>query len=245
MENSDRDLLKKTSQQAYENVMTDKLTQTIEDYLKVIYEITLTSERANTNQIAEAMNITPASVTGMIKRLSKNDPPLVDYQSHHGVILTDTGLLKALEVIRHHRLIEMFLHQILDYKWDEVHAEADILEHSISEELEERIAIVLGDPTHDPHGDPIPTRDLKLPSTRWIQLSTVTSEQKAIIQRVNDSSPELLRYLSQIGLTPNTEITVLRYSPFDKNLEIQVSEREKSIVIGPDISRQIYVRIIS
>jgi len=224
--------------------MPEKLTQTIEDYLKVIYEITSISERASTNQIAEAMDITPASVTGMIKRLSTINPPLVNYRKHHGVILTESGLLKALEVIRHHRLIEMFLHQILGYQWDEVHAEADILEHAISEELEERIAKVLGDPTHDPHGDPIPTRDLQIPSTRWIQLSTVTSKQKAIIQRVNDSSPELLRYLSKLGLTPNTKILVMRYSPFDKNLEIQVSGRGKNIVIGPDISRQIYVNIL-
>ena len=143
--------------------MRENLTHAIEDYLKTIFDITTTNERASTNMIASSLGVTPASVTGMIKKLASTVPPLLEYQSHRGVILTGEGERIALEIIRHHRLIEMFLHQILGYEWDEVHAEADRLEHVISEEFEERIARVLGDPSHDPHGDPIPTRDLDMP----------------------------------------------------------------------------------
>jgi DtxR family transcriptional regulator, Mn-dependent transcriptional regulator len=224
--------------------MKEKLTKTIEDYLKAIYEITKTSERASTNQIAESLCITPASVTGMIKKLSSLEPPLVEYRSHYGVILTEEGQMKALEVIRHHRLLEMFLHQILGYEWDEVHAEADMLEHVISEDFEERIAKVLGNPTHDPHGDPIPDEDLQLPLTRLIQLTALRPGQEAIIQRVNDSNSELLRHLSLLGLIPKTKLSILDYSPFDKNIHIRILGNEKTIVLGPDITRKIYVEII-
>ena len=136
--------------------MRENLTQPIEDYLKVIYEITRQQPRASTNQIADALKITPASVTGMVKKLSETNPPLLKYQRHHGVELTKQGEMVALEILRHHRLLEMFLHQILGYDWDEVHVEADRLEHFISEKFEERISQALGDPSHDPHGDPIP-----------------------------------------------------------------------------------------
>ena len=120
--------------------MRKNLTKVIEDYLKKIYELTQSDERATTNQIAERMGVTPASVTNMIQKLSASVPPLLEYRKHHGVKLTAEGERDALEIIRHHRLLEMFLHQILGYSWDEVHEEADRLEHVISEEMEERIA---------------------------------------------------------------------------------------------------------
>ena len=225
--------------------MEEKITQTVEDYLKVIYEITTTEKRASTNQIAEALGITPASVTGMIKKLAETDPPLVEYQRHHGVTLTKTGVDKALEVIRHHRLLEMFLHQILGYDWDEVHSEADRLEHFISEEFEERVAQVLGNPSHDPHGHPIPTRDLKLPESKSQQLSLLRPGQKAVLRRVNDNNSDLLRYLRDLGLIPKAKIAILDYSPFDKNIQLQVLDRErKPVVLGPDITRQIFVEVI-
>jgi DtxR family Mn-dependent transcriptional regulator len=225
--------------------MEEKITQTVEDYLKVIYEITTTEQRASTNQIAETLGITPASVTGMIKKLAETEPPLVDYQRHHGVTLTEKGVDKALEVIRHHRLLEMFLHQILGYDWDEVHTEADRLEHFISEEFEERIAQVLGNPMYDPHGHPIPTRDLKLPESKAQQLSLLRPGQKAMISKVNDSNSDLLRYLSDLGLIPKANIIILDYSPFDKNIQLQVVDGErKPIVLGPDITRQIFVEIL-
>ncbi|MGB6422377.1 MAG: metal-dependent transcriptional regulator, partial [Anaerolineales bacterium] len=135
-------------------MMDEKITHTVEDYLKTIYDITSTLDRASTNQLAESLGVAPASVTGMLKKLAEIEPTIVDYQRHRGVALTPEGEKMALEVIRHHRLIEMFLQQILGYKWDEVHGEADRLEHVISEEFEERISKALGDPSHDPHGDP-------------------------------------------------------------------------------------------
>lgn len=220
----------------------DNLTQSIEDYLKVIYELTLAQERAATNQIADRMGVTPASVTGMLKRLAANQPPLLDYHKHRGVVLTTEGEKVALEMIRHHRLIELFLHETLGYSWDEVHAEADRLEHVISEDFEERIAQALGNPDIDPHGDPIPTRELKLPQMRWTRLDMLRAGQHAIVQRVENENPELLRYLSGIGLVPGICLEVLGYSEFDGNLQLQVGE--KVLVLGPGVTQQIYVEVI-
>ncbi len=173
------------------------ITYAIEDYLKTIYDLTVSHERASTNQIADALEIKPASVTGMVKKLSRSEPPLVDYQKHRGVALTPEGEKVALETIRHHRLLETFLHEILGYDWDTVHDEADRLEHVISEEFEERIDRALGEPTHDPHGDPIPTRDLKMPSHASTRLCDLRAGQQAVVQRVPDTNPELLRYLGE------------------------------------------------
>jgi DtxR family Mn-dependent transcriptional regulator len=223
-------------------MLRDNLTQSIEDYLKAIYDLTLFEQRATTNQIAERMGVTPASVTGMLKRLSNNDPPLLEYHKHHGVALTPSGEQVALEIIRHHRLLELFLHDRLGYPWDKVHAEADRLEHVISEDLEERIAKDLGDPRHDPHGDPIPSRDLSLVSEALLPLDRLRPGQRAIVQRVRNDDPALLRYLESIQLTPQAQVTVLDYSSFDGNLRLQIGSRV--IVLGPAVTQQIYVEVI-
>jgi len=222
--------------------MRENLTQAIEDYLKTIYDITLSDERASTNQIAERMGVKPASVTGMLKRLATNDPPLLDYHKHHGVELTPDGERVALEVIRHHRLLELFLHERLGYTWDEVHAEADRLEHVISEDLEERIARSLGDPAHDPHGDPIPSRDLRLPSDKLVPLSDLRLGQQAIVQRVRNNDPALLRYLEAYGIVPQARLSVLGYSGFDGNLSLQVNKKVR--VLGPTVTGQIFVEVL-
>jgi DtxR family transcriptional regulator, Mn-dependent transcriptional regulator len=224
--------------------MRDTLTHSIEDYLKTIYDLSLTHGRASTSQIAEVLDIKPGSVTGMLKKLAVADPPLVKYKKHQGVVLTPAGEQVALEIIRHHRLLETFLHQNLGFDWDTVHAEADRLEHVISEEFEERIAQVLGDPTHDPHGDPIPTRDLEMPSQATTRLSDLRAGQQATIQRVRDSDPELLRYLSERGLVPGVPIKVLDYSPFDDNLCLELEACAESVVLGPRITRQIFVEVV-
>jgi len=223
-------------------MLRENLTQAIEDYLKAIYEITQLGERASTNQIAERMGVTAASVTGMLKRLAANEPPLLEYRKHHGVELTEQGEQVALEVIRHHRLLELFLHDTLGYAWDEVHAEADRLEHVISEELEERIAQTLGDPRHDPHGDPIPSRELRLPNESLVSLNELRPGQSAVIQRVRNDDPTLLRYLQSMALLPQTELHVLDYSSFDGNLRLQVGEQV--YVLGPSVTRQIFVEIL-
>jgi DtxR family Mn-dependent transcriptional regulator len=165
----------------------------------------------------------------------------VEYQRHHGVTLTRQGTLVALEILRHHRLLEMFLHQILGYEWDEVHAEADRLEHVISEEFEERMAEALGNPSHDPHGDPIPDRDLHMPEFSRISLADLTPQQSAVISRVNSADPEFLRYLSNLGLVPGAQVTVLSLSPYDQNMTFRVEARPDTIVLGPVITRQVYI----
>lgn len=223
--------------------MRENLTHVIEDYLKAIYDLTADSGRASTNQIAERMGVTAASVTNMIQKLAATDPPLLKYRKHRGVVLTEEGERVALEIVRHHRLLEMFLHQTLGYSWDEVHEEADRLEHVISEEFEERIAERLGHPRHDPHGDPIPTRELELPEAKATTLSDMRPGQKAVIQRVRDSDPDLLRYLSDLGLTPGARITILDFSPFDNNLRLRVEGEDEAVVLGPSITSQVFVEI--
>jgi DtxR family Mn-dependent transcriptional regulator len=223
----------------------ESLTQAIEDYLKIIYDLTSLHKRATTTQIAEALDVKPASATGMIQKLAATNPPLVEYRKHRGVVLTPDGEKVALEILRHHRLLERFLHETLGFSWDEVHEEADRLEHVISEEFEERIAQVLGNPTHDPHGDPIPTRDLKMPSFATLCLAELRAGQRATVKRVRDTDPDLLRYLGELGFVPETVFKVLEYSPFDDNLKIQVVGRDEPIVLGPGITCQIFVEVQS
>jgi len=223
--------------------MSQEITHTVEDYLKTIYQITSTNERASTNQIAMALGLAPASVTGMIKKLNDIEPPVVEYQKHRGVVLTEKGESIALEIIRHHRLIEVFLHEVLEYNWDEVHPEADRLEHVISEEFEERIAKALGNPTHDPHGDPIPTRELEMPDRLLSPLSDLRPGQEAVVLQVRDENPELLRYLSDMGIIPNVSLRILEYSPLDENLSLQVSGEGNNFVLGPRITQEIFVKV--
>ena len=223
--------------------MSQEITHTVEDYLKTIYQITSTHERASTNQIAMALGLAPASVTGMIKKLNDIEPPVVEYQKHRGVVLTEKGESIALEIIRHHRLIEVFLHEVLEYDWDEVHPEADRLEHVISEEFDERIAKALGNPTHDPHGDPIPTRELEMPDRLLSPLSDLRPGQEAVVLQVRDENPELLRYLSDMGIIPNVSLRILEYSPLDENLSLQVSGEGNNFVLGPRITQEIFVKV--
>lgn len=225
-------------------MMHKVLTHSVEDYLKTIYNIAGENGRATTNQLAARMGVTPASVTGMVQKMAMADPPLLLYHKHQGVELTQEGVKAALEIIRHHRLLELFLQQTLGYSWDEVHAEADRLEHVISEDLEERIAQVLGDPSHDPHGEPIPTRDLHLPTTSMTSLGELRKGQDAVIERVDTTDQDLLRYLSTIGLVPGAQVRVLDYSPFDENIRLSTKGQADSLVLGQHITQQIFVNRI-
>jgi DtxR family Mn-dependent transcriptional regulator len=223
--------------------MREKLTHAVEDYLKTIYLIQSVHGRASTKQIAERLEVTPASVTGMLKKLAETNPPLVLYRKHQGVTLSEEGEMVALEIVRHHRLLELFLHQILGYEWEDVHAEADRLEHVISEEFEERIAEALGHPSHDPHGDPIPTRELDLPASPGIRLSEARVGSLAIVHRVRDRDPELLRYLSDIGVVPHARLEVVEYSQFDDNLRLKIAGQPDTVVLGPQVTSQIFVEL--
>lgn len=221
--------------------MKENLTQSIEDYLKAIYDLTRQDSRASTTSLADYLEVTPASITGMVQKLASTQPPLVDYQKHHGVALTVEGDRVALETIRHHRLLETFLHQILGYPWDEIHDEADRLEHVISEKFEERIAVAIGNPIHDPHGDPIPRQDLSLPDVPYTPLSALRPDQHATIKRVRDDDPALLRYLSNLGLVPGAKVHISDYSEFDGNLSLQFDNSEEITVLGSRVTTQIFV----
>lgn len=225
--------------------MHAKTSQATEDYLKVIYEITRGVERASTNDIAELMGVTPASATGMIQKLAGIEPPLLDYEKHRGVALTLEGKQIALEIIRHHRLLETFLQEKLGYTWDEVHEEADRLEHVISEELEERIARALGDPHYDPHGDPIPNREFHLPLQSNTSLAELHPGDHAMVVRISTSNPDLLRYLASIGLSLQSGITVIDVSPFDGNTSLKIDGMENSYTLGARVTGKIFVELDS
>lgn len=185
----------------------------IEDYLKAIYVLQQEHGQVSTSLLAEHFGFAPASVTGMLQKLAKFD--LVNYTRYHGVSLTEAGQHIALDVLRHHRLLELFLVQALGYSWEEVHAEAEVLEHVISETLEARIAARLGHPTVDPHGDPIPFTDGTLPSSSCHPLADLALGASGKITRVTDQHPDRLRYLAYLGLIPGALITVLARAPFD------------------------------
>lgn len=214
--------------------------QAIEDYLKTIYVLAeeSTEERVSTSQIAEARDVKPASVTNMIQRLARLN--LVDYEKHNGVRLTENGRQIALEVIRHHRLIELYLIEALGFGWDEVHEQADILEHVISEKLEERIAAALDHPIVDPHGDPIPTIDGAIISVEMHPLVSLDVGDSARVARIiDDANSEMLRYLAQLELMPGADIFVSEIAPFDGPITLQIDGNR--IVIGRSVAASIWV----
>ena len=220
--------------------MEQTLTNSIQDYLKNIYELTENGESASTNALASRLNVKPASVTGMVQKLALAKPALVEYQKHQGVTLTDDGKKAALEVIRHHRLLEAWLVQTLGYTWDEVHEEAEKLEHVISEDFERRIAAAMGHPLRDPHGELITTADLKMPLDDSTPLSSLRPGQLGKVEYVKASEAELLRYLENLGLIPGAEIEVKDHSPFDHNLTVKIGH--KSVVLGLNITSKIYIK---
>ena len=219
--------------------MKPQITISTQDYLKTIYELTENGESASTNALAKKMNISAPSVTGMIQKLASAKPPLVEYQKHQGVTLTKDGMKAALEVIRHHRLLEAWLVQTLGYSWDEVHEEAERLEHVISEDFERRIAAAMGHPTRDPHGELIPTEDLKMPVDESTPLSALRPNQKGMVQCVKAPDTELLRHLDGLGLVPGASIEITDYSPFDHNITVKISR--KTVVLGLNITSKIFI----
>lgn len=213
------------------------LSQAVEDYLKVIYRIELEGNKATTTKVANALEVSSASATNMVKRLSKMG--LVDYESYKGASLTKSGRKIALEIIRHHRLLELYLLEVMGYSWDEVHEEAEKLEHHISEQFEEKIAQLLDDPTHDPHGDPIPTKEGLMPEMNADPLVSAEADQEYIVNRVKDQNPDLLRYLEKIGLLPGIKIKIKEKGPFKGPVTILIEGSEK--VIGNDVAQNILV----
>jgi DtxR family Mn-dependent transcriptional regulator len=224
--------------------MSKDLSEAIQDYLKAIYELSPDGGSSSTNQIAERLNVRAASVTGMIKRLANMQPPLVDYHKHHGACLTKEGQRISLQIIRKHRLLELFLVNILGYTWDEVHEEAERLEHAVSFRFADRLARLLGEPDFDPHGDPIPDRNLQLPAMKNVPLSSTQAGQRAVVRRAPTNNPELLRYLGEMGVLPGAEIVILAQIPFDRTVRIWVEAVGHEYVLGEDISQLLQVEIL-
>jgi DtxR family transcriptional regulator, Mn-dependent transcriptional regulator len=189
------------------------ISDAVENYAKAIYAIHQRSGTVTTNAIAERLGVTAASASGMVKKL--DGLGLVSHVPYKGVELTQAGERLALEVIRHHRLLELYLAESLDVPWDRVHAEAEVLEHVLSEELEELIAAKLGHPTVDPHGDPIPTADLVIEERPTSALADLAAGARATFVRISDSDPEMLRYLAERGIAPGDDFEVIDKQPFD------------------------------
>ncbi|MGQ0678469.1 MAG: metal-dependent transcriptional regulator [Actinomycetota bacterium] len=211
-------------------------SEAVQDYLKAIYALSQHAEVVSTSSIADRLGVSPASVTSMIKRLDEQG--FVSYRRYQGVALTEQGEALALEVIRHHRLLEAYLHRSLGVPWDKVHDEAEVLEHFISEDLEERIAGALGNPTHDPHGDPIPPKSGSHHELGHHLLAEFPVGP-ARVERVSDRDAEALRYLWDLGLRPGATITVLEKEPFGGPIWIRVGSRRKAI--GLELASGIFV----
>jgi DtxR family Mn-dependent transcriptional regulator len=214
-------------------VQHESLTRSVEDYLKAIYRLSPQGRAASTSEIAQRLDLSPASVSGMVKRLSEQG--LLEHVPYKGVQLTGEGRRAALRMLRRHRLIEAFLVAYLGYTWDTVHDEAERLEHAVSDTLVDRMAAVLGHPAVDPHGDPIPTSEgdiLELAST---PLSEVPAGAAVEVRQVEESQPDRLRYIASIGLRPGVHVTVVDRQPFEGPITIAVDGRTH--VVGHQLAR--------
>ena len=224
--------------------MKETLSPTKQTYLRAIYDLTLKEEVASTSALADVLGISPASASGMVQRMATMDPPLVQYRKHHGVALSSQGRREALRILRRHRLIEMFLYEELNYSWAEVHEEADRLEHVISQLMEDRIAEKLGHPSFDPHGDPIPTRDLRMKTPDTLLLTDVQPGVKVIIRRVHEHNADLLNYFGEVGLRLGRAATVLQRSPVNGTMHLQLETQEAPLVIGMQVAEHLFVEIL-
>ena len=212
-------------------------TQAVEDYLKTIYELQAEGGKVSTTRLSERLGVAPASVTGMVKKLA--GMKLVVHEPYQGVELTPAGEKIALEVVRHHRLVESYLAEALGVPWDKVHEEADKWEHVLSEEMEDLMDDKLGYPTTDPHGAPIPRRDGTMPEADLRRLSDLEPGEAAVIAEVSDHDAELLRYLGEMGLFPKAEVSVVSSAPFDGPVTIRINGDEHAL--GRDIAGYILV----
>jgi DtxR family Mn-dependent transcriptional regulator len=216
-------------------------TEAVEDYVKAVYSLQHGGEGAvTTSALAERLEVTPGSASGMVKKLAAVG--LVDHVPYRGVILTPLGRRLALEVLRHHRLLELYLAEAFGMPWDQVHAEAEKLEHVLSEELEELIARQLGDPTVDPHGDPIPGRDGSIDEPETRSLADLSKGDRAIFLRVSDSNPDMLRYLAEREIRPGAELEVIDEQPFGGPLFVTIGGRQHAL--GGALAHAMRVKVV-
>ncbi|HSM37027.1 MAG TPA: metal-dependent transcriptional regulator [Longimicrobiales bacterium] len=201
-------------------------TPAVEDYLKAIYKASRgEGDAASTSAVADALGVSAASVSGMLRRLSERG--LVSYERYYGARLTEAGRTAALGTIRRHRILESFLVEMLGYSWDSVHEEADRLEHAASEELVDRMAAALGDPAVDPHGAPIPEAGADFRERQWPGLGDLEVGEAAVVRRVSDESPEALRHLAELELRPGTGLTVIDRAPLDGPVTVRIGDAER------------------
>jgi DtxR family Mn-dependent transcriptional regulator len=218
-----------------------ELSPRISDCLKVIYDMQEHGQKVSTSAVSERLGVSDATVSLLFKDFATAG--WVEHTPYRGVHLTALGERKAMEVIRHHRLLELYLARELGYSWDKVHAEADKLEHVISEEFEDKLDALLGYPTVDPHGDPIPSKEGVIVVRKGYTLPQLREGQAALILRVNDQDPEKLRYLGQLGLYPETRVELVRRAPFGGPLHIRVGEKSGQVehMVGPELAEHIIV----
>jgi DtxR family transcriptional regulator, Mn-dependent transcriptional regulator len=212
-------------------------TPAVEDYLKAIYQLSAGGEPVGTSAIAERLGIAPGSVTGMLKRLGQQG--LTDHERYQGASLTDKGRREAIRMIRRHRVLELFLVEVLGYTWDQVHEEAERLEHAASDDLVDRMAHVLGDPEVDPHGHPIPAAGAPFRPADLPKLTDLQVGERAVLRRVSDEDPEALRYLARLNLIPGVRLQVLERMPLRGPLRIQVEDGQE--VIGLELAARLCV----
>ncbi|HSG31611.1 MAG TPA: metal-dependent transcriptional regulator [Thermodesulfobacteriota bacterium] len=210
----------------------------MEDYIKAIFNLIQKKGKANTNDLAKSLSVSAPTVTQMVKRLV--DLKLVTHEPYKGVALTESGNKMALETIRHHRLIEQYLYEALGVPWDKVHNEAEKLEHVISEDLEKRMAEALNHPTHDPHGSPIPTKDLILESEDLCLLTDLEEGTKGTISEVPDEDPKLLQYFDELGIKPDTKFTLIKIEPYGGSIVLEIDGN--NVNVGSEAASQISVK---
>ena len=221
------------------------LTGPVEDYLKAIYDLERVGEPAATNDIALRLAISPASVSGMMRRLA--DQGLITHEPYRGVRLTTDGRHAALRTLRRHRILECYLTEVLGYPWDRVHEEAERLEHAASEELIERMAAALGDPVQDPHGAPIPTRDGRVEESTLRTLAEMGQGDRLRVRRVQDEDASRLRYLAELGIRPGAQVRVLDRAPFEGPITLWVDDAGGGATraIGVALAEQVFVEPIA
>lgn len=213
------------------------LTGAVEDYLKAIYALGRGSVSVATNDIAQKLDLAPASVSGMVRRLA--DQGLLTYERYRGVTLTNLGRRAALRTLRRHRVIEAYLSGALHYPWDRVHDEAERLEHAASDELVDRMAAAIGEPATDPHGAPIPSREGHMDETEYLSLAELGAGYGARVVRVSDDDPEMLRYLGELEIIPGAEVVIISKAPYEGPINLRVSGTLLSI--GPALAAQVMV----
>jgi DtxR family Mn-dependent transcriptional regulator len=216
-------------------IVRQSITRSVEDYLKAIYLLQAKGQPATTSDIAELLELSAPSVSGMIKRLS--DQGLIEHAPYKGVVLTASGRGVALKMLRRHRVIEAYLVGFLGYSWDTVHDEAERLEHAVSEVLIERMATALGNPRFDPHGDPIPDQNGAMDELVYTPLAEIPTGETAEIRRVATSQAERLRFLEHSGLTPGTKVTVTEHQPFRGPITVSTEGHQQ--IIGHELAEQV------